>query len=201
MQFWDIETLKTFFSAIFIDNNDSELVFIIHKSKDQRKEFLKFIKEKHPLVGYNSHKFDHQVIEYMLQNEKKHDILSTEEVLLDIYQFVQNLIESQKKENSFPPYYVGKFMNPSIDIMKTLHLDGKAKMSSLKWCEFSMDWYNLQDMPLHHSSDVDESQIEEILAYNRNDVLATRELFRKHKGQVMLRKELTNKFYGKNKNI
>jgi len=78
--------------------------------------------------------------------------------------------------------------------MKTLHLDGKAKMSSLKWCEFSMDWDNLQDMPIHHGTEIVESQIQEILDYNRNDVLATKELFDRHRGQVGLRKELTKTF-------
>lgn len=194
MNFWDIETLINFFSAIFINEKLEEKIFIIFKGHDQRKELLSFIKTKVPLIGFNSHKFDHQVIEFMLQNERKHDFLSTEEVITDIYNFVQKLIYNQNKENSFPPYFIGKFTNPSIDIMKTLHLDGKAKMSSLKWCEFSMDWENLQDMPIHHSTYINESQIKEILDYNRNDVLATKELFDRHRGHVGLRKELTKAF-------
>jgi hypothetical protein len=41
-----------------------------------------------------------------------------------------------------------------VDVFKLNHWDNPAKRSSLKWIQFTMDWENIIDMPIHHSSSI-----------------------------------------------
>tara|TARA_R100000935_G_scaffold55710_1_gene86042 strand:- start:658 stop:2277 length:1620 start_codon:yes stop_codon:yes gene_type:complete len=78
------------------------------------------------------------------------------------------------------------------------HWDNPAKRSSLKWIQYSMDWQNIIDMPIHHETLIDkQSEIDIILEYCVNDVKSTKEIYNRSKSQIKLRKELT-KEYGVN---
>jgi hypothetical protein len=57
-----------------------------------------------------------------------------------------------------------------------------------------MGWYNVQDMPIHHSSNVSNEQINEILEYNINDVESTNELHNRCLEQISLRERLSEKY-------
>ena len=37
--------------------------------------------------------------------------------------------------------------------LNLIHWDNMAKRSSLKWIEYTMDWDNILDMPIHHESE------------------------------------------------
>ena len=83
-----------------------------------------------------------------------------------------------------------------IDIFKMHHWDNPAKRSSLKWIQYSMDWQNIIDMPIHHETEIVTSQedINLILTYCINDVKSTKEIYNRSKSQVKLRKELTKEY-------
>jgi len=85
-----------------------------------------------------------------------------------------------------------------IDIFKMHHWDNPAKRSSLKWIQYSMDWQNILDMPIHHDTEITtQEEIDTILEYCINDVKSTKEIYNRSKSQIGLRKELT-KTYGIN---
>src|SRR5690606_17723481 len=67
----------------------------------------------------------------------------------------------------------------------------KNRRTGLKWCEFMMDLPNIEDLPENYNS------LSEIISYNRNDVIATKELYKKSRGMIDLRNNLT-KLYGIN---
>ena len=79
-----------------------------------------------------------------------------------------------------------------IDVFKLHHWDNPAKRSSLKWIQYSMDWENILDMPIHHETEITtQEQINTILEYCINDVRSTKEIYNRSKSQIGLRKELT----------
>jgi len=82
-----------------------------------------------------------------------------------------------------------------IDLFKMHHWDNPAKRSSLKWIQYSMDWDNILDMPIHHDTEITSlEEIDTILEYNVNDVRSTKEIFNRSKDLVKLRKELTDTY-------
>jgi hypothetical protein len=57
-----------------------------------------------------------------------------------------------------------------------------------------MDWKNIMDMPIHHTTEVESSQIPEIIKYCINDVKATKKIMHLSKEQINLRKALTEEY-------
>jgi hypothetical protein len=70
-----------------------------------------------------------------------------------------------------------------------------AKRSSLKWIEYTMDWDNILDMPIHHETDITtKDQLDLVIEYCINDVAATKEIFNRCKPLIALRKNLTEQY-------
>ena len=114
-----------------------------------------------------------------------------------IYRYAQRTIEKSNKKE-FADYPQWKLAIGQIDIFKMHHWDNPAKRSSLKWIQYSMDWDNILEMPIHHDSKITtKEEIDTILEYCINDVKSTKEIYNRSKSQIALRKELT-KTYGIN---
>jgi len=180
MRVWvyDLETLDLF-TATFIDRDSEETrVFVISKSKDEREELFRFLKEEvSGLIGYNNINFDGQVIEYMFRNPK-----CTPQ---DIRRYAQIITSEDNRKPDVPEW---AFRIPQLDLFRALSLSTKAKRVGLKWCEFMMDLENIEDMP---SQGEGENWEEMVLSYNLNDVIATKELYTRFKHEVELRKAIT----------
>lgn len=84
-------------------------------------------------------------------------------------------------------YYRGE---TEIDLFLMNHFNNKSKLTSLKALQCSIFWPVVQDMPYHHTTQVTEDMIPEILDYNMNDVLSTKAFFELCKEQLTFRKEL-----------
>src|SRR5690606_10671273 len=49
---------------------------------------------------------------------------------------------------------------------------------SLKWLQYSMDWHNIEDMPVHHLDRITDPDVaESIKGYCLNDVMSTHQLY------------------------
>ncbi len=115
-------------------------------------------------------------------------------LVADLYAFAQKVIDSKEK-TGFSPYYPSSLKINQIDLFKLNHWDNKAKMSGLKWIQYSMDWDNVEEMPHHHSAPVeDEATLQSVITYCINDVLSTKEIFKYSKEQIVLRQQLTKEY-------
>ena len=188
---YDLEVLRNFFSATFLNPITNEVkVFVIHKSRDDRKELLEFLNDKEltkGLIGFNNLNYDYPILHFLLLY-KNIDKTLVEKLVKDIYSKSQDIISSEFSS-------IRKPLIKQLDLYKLKHFDNDAKRTSLKWLEFAMNWDNVQDMPLHYTHNVQDDEVDLILAYNLNDVLATNEFYKKCKTDIDLRKELT-KTYG-----
>jgi hypothetical protein len=193
LYFYDIETIRNLFSVIFVSRDKKQKYeFVLFKERNDLKSLLQFISKKPKLVGFNNIDFDAQIIQYIWVNQKILLNDSTEEVINKLYQFAQDIINRPKDQ--YLPFKKQDFVCFNLDLYRMLHLNGAAKRCSLKWCEFSMDWHNLLDMPIKHYDTVLPEQVDSILEYNLNDVLATIELFEKHISEIQLRSNLSKEF-------
>jgi hypothetical protein len=175
---YDVETLPNFFCAVF-KNNDEYKIFEISNWKDDYNELISFLKTVNSLRGYNNVNFDSQIIS-LLQSKKMN--------AKEIHECTVKIIE---EEQILVPHYRRTIFN--VDIYKILHLDNKNRMTSLKWCEFMIDWPNLEDMPYHgHINSREEADA--TISYCINDVDATDKLFKLYEKELQLRISLTNKY-------
>lgn len=198
---YDMETLKECFTCCFLDfETKKEKQFIIHKSKNEYNDFLEFIiklkQNNYYFVGFNNLAFDGQVLQFLFEKRSKLRNLKADEIVSEIYKFAQELISLQNRDDKYlhivPEY---KLVFPQIDLFKQKHYDGKAKRgTSLKWIEFTIGFNNIQEMPIHYSSLVNEKDIETILSYNWNDVYATSKFFELIKFETDLRISLSNEY-------
>jgi hypothetical protein len=198
----DIETMKNMF-CVCVKN---------YKTKE-RKEFIFFDDDEyltHPsllnnfLVGCRKHEyhivtfngisFDSQVLDCFLdvyKNEK--ETLSISTLIKVMYAKAQELISAQQGHyiETKPEY---KLFNKQIDLFRQKNYGNKARITSLKWLQFSMRLPNIQEMPIHHGSDIKKEDIPKILEYCWNDVNSTETFYDKIMFETTLRKSLSEEY-------
>ena len=201
MNHWvmDFETMTNCFVGVFEDYKTDEIkVFVIHELRNDFDEFAEFLHqnadngERH--ISFNGLAFDAQITEYFLKHEKQWKKFPAARVANEIYQKAQFVIDKSNKRE-WLDYYEPKMKIPQLDLFKLNHWDNPAKRSSLKWIQFSMDWHNLQDMPIHHSTPIHtQEELDQIIGYCINDVKSTKAILDLSKGQINLRNDLTQEY-------
>ena len=195
----DYETLCNCFVAVFEHYKTSERkVYVIHDLQNDLKEFLKFLetneenKEWH--ISYNGLAFDAQVTQYIMNNAQLWENMSGCAISEAIYLFAQETIARQNRRE-FGIYAPWDMAIGQIDLFKMHHWDNPAKRSSLKWIQYSMDWENMQEMPIDHTTPIKtQEDLDMIISYCINDVTSTKEIYNRSQPQIKLRKELTSQY-------
>jgi hypothetical protein len=195
----DYETLSNCFTAVFEHYKTNECkVFVIHDLRNDFDDFILFLhnnvqnKEWH--ISFNGLAFDSQITEFIIQNYKRWGNLTPCKISNTIYEYAQKCIFKSNK-NQFADYPIWKLSIGQIDLYKLNHWDNPAKSSSLKWIQYSMDWDNILEMPIHHQKEITSlEEIDVILEYCINDVKSTKEIFKKNTSQIKLRKTLTDTY-------
>ena len=177
---WDLETLNIF-TATFVDRDSDDIrTFVISKIKDQRKELFEFLNtEVAGLIGYNSIYFDAQIIEYMYRYPNC--------TVENIRNYASIITSDNNRRPDVPEW---NLRHRHLDLFRALSLSVKAKRTGLKWCEFQMDLENIEDLPSQGDGDNWEEQV---LSYNLNDVVATKELYWRYKYEIDLRNTMSKK--------
>ena len=196
----DYETLSNCFIAVFESVKSEEReIFTVHQDKNEIVEFIAFL-ERNILynewhVSFNGLAFDSQITEHILRNKDEliYSYGDGEEIAKWIYGKAQDIIQKQN-EGEFSEFSPRDLQIKQVDVFKLNHWDNPAKRSSLKWIQFSMDWKNIIDMPIHHSSYIKGSQIDSIITYCINDVRSTKQIMLLSKSQIDLRGKLTEEY-------
>jgi hypothetical protein len=200
-QHWvmDYETLSNCFIAVFQSvKSDHTEVFVVHDLQNDIDELIEFLERNITLdewhVSFNGLGFDSQITEYILRNQDQLREMGGCEIANWLYGKAQQIISSQD-ENRFLEFSPRDLQINQVDVFKLNHWDNPAKRSSLKWIQFTMDWENIVDMPIHHSTEVKSlDQIQEIIRYCKNDVSSTKKIMSLSKKQIELRKTLTDEY-------
>ncbi len=195
----DYETMRSCFVAVFEDyKEDDTKVFIISKFKNDIFELLEFLKDNMKYdqwhISYNGLNFDSQITQYILLNARELAFLEGEVIAGMLYSVAQDTIR-RKDMGEFLEYSPKDLLIKQIDVFRLNHWDNKAKLSSLKWIQYSMDWDNIVDMPLHHTHKI--SSVEEqdmVVQYCINDVRSTKEIMKRSTEQIRLRKTLSEEY-------
>lgn len=174
---YDIETLSNCFTYTGLNIDTQQVVqYVIHESRDNSKELFEHLKECKGHIGFNNINFDYPVVHYFIS---KLGVTAEE-----LYIKSQSIIGAESVWINNVPHW--KWYIDQLDLYKIMHYDNKARATSLKWVEYSINLAKIQDMPINHADKVYDYQIDEILEYNLNDVKATYELYKIVKGQTDL---------------
>lgn len=178
VEVYDIETLYSMYSYIGLDINSKQLSkFIICKYQNDLIPLINHLKQVKRHIGYNNLAFDGQVIEYIFRNYKDWLKLDGHKVAGIIYKYAQYCIENSNN-GGWGDYPEWKLTIPQLDLFKVWHFDNKAKMTSLKWIEYSIDFHNIEEMYIDHwIEDITWEEVQGVLGYNENDVRATYEFY------------------------
>jgi len=195
----DYETIINLFTAVFTHyKEDKTKKFIIWEHQNDFKDLISFLEnnitknEWH--ISFNGIAFDAQITEKLLREKQKLIHMSGKDLASWIYKHAQDVID-RKNRSEFAEFSPRQFKIKCIDLFKMNHWDNKAKMSSLKWIQYSMDWYNVEEMPHPHYEPVpDQKTLAMIVDYCVNDVKSTKQILHLSKEQLSLRTLLTTEY-------
>ena len=196
----DYETNINCFLAVFEhykDENDVK-VFTIGPLRNDLEKLLLFFDQNiiHDQwhISFNGLAFDAQITQFIIVNKRRLRVLSGEDAGRIIYKESQEIIR-KSNNREFQRYTEKGLSIKQIDVFKLNHWDNPAKRSSLKWIQCSMRWDNVQDMPIHHTEEINTvEQLKQIASYCRNDVSSTKAIMNLCSKEIALRGELTNKY-------
>lgn len=200
MEVYDIEILKGAFTYTGYDISTGTIKqFVIHKDKNELSEMMAHLRSLRWQVGFNNVNFDYPIIHHIIRNYYSLRRLEPQSVIDIIYEKAQNIINTQStsKHKVFHAINDRYCYIKQLDLFKIWHYDNKAKSTSLKALEIGMNYPDVMDMPIHYSTkEISISQLDSILEYNLNDVMATYEFYKKtiQYSKLDLRKSILQKY-------
>ena len=190
---YDIEVFPNCFHCTVSDSEShKKYKFEISNRKNQLEELIDFFyfkRTEHVMCGYNNHHYDDIVINYMIffrNTMKRFDFLK---ICNSLYYLSKAIIESEKTENidKIKPYKYANYFY-SFDLMTMLY--SAAKQKSLKEVEILLGMDNVQEFEAGFDQRLLDSEIDDMIKYNGNDVDATELLLNTVKDEVDLRLEV-----------
>jgi len=191
---YDIETFLNVFTMC-VEHADSGLrwAFEISDRKDDSKQIIDFMyylaQSGSRMVGFNNLGFDYPVLHTLIRMGKS-DAYS-------LYLKAQAIIDCGDDEKFQHLVFPSDRYVEQIDLYRIHHFDNKARMTSLKVLEFNMKMDNISDLPFKPDSSLTSDQIDTLIAYNWNDVEATKQFYYQTIEQIKFREELTTKYPGR----
>jgi hypothetical protein len=194
----DYETLKNCFVAVYEDvKSDNKEIFVCHESRNDIFDLITFLEhniaynEWH--ISFNGLAFDAQITQHILKNKQMLLASNGDKIARFLYYKAQDVINRQNN-GEFAEFKPKDIKISQIDLFKLNHWDNPAKRSSLKWIQYTMDWTNIVDMPIHHTKEITADEIDMVISYCINDVKSTKAILMLSKSQIDLRKNLTMEY-------
>ncbi len=197
----DLETYPNIFTCCAVYCNGKGLrVFEISDRKNQTEEMLEFfrniLRNEHRIVTFNGLSFDYPIIHYIITKARK-SLKEGKQLKLtakELYKQAQEIIGSMKESNFGKQIKESEIVIPQVDLFKIWHFDNKAKATSLKTLEFNMRSSDIEDLPFSVGSVLDDQQKDELIRYNKHDVLETLRFYNYSDEALTLREELSEMY-------
>ena len=186
---YDLETYPNLFSMCVISSDGKDgHVFEVSDRKDDRELMFEYLDELAAkdarLVGFNNLAFDYPILHFIMNNR--------DFTIDQVYKLAKKTIETLRQDRYPKPIKDVKIAQ--VDLFKLNHFDNAAKMTSLKVLQFNMHIDNLQELPYPFDTALTEEQMQHIVEYNANDVVATLMFYYENYGALRLRKSLSEKY-------
>lgn len=185
---FDIEVFPNVFSCTLKDSESGEVnVFeISHRKKNIRKvatDMVELFKDKrYMFCGYNNIHYDNPIMNFIIENLgiMPNDYLK---VCGRLFKLSQTIVNSKTSESWKQWKY--NTVYATMDLL-TMLFSQKLRVG-LKEMQVTMQYRNVQEYSGDFNSYVPDEDIDEMLAYNLNDVDSTLELLNRCKKEIDLR--------------
>lgn len=186
---YDIEVFGNCFHCVCKDTETSNVIkFEISERRNQLTELVDFFFYKNTdkmFCGYNNKHYDDVIINYMIDYYYKMDSLPYWKVCQSLFNLSQCIIESEEGGDiKFKRWKYAKYFY-SMDLL-TMQFSQKLRVG-LKTMQVTMHYKNVQEYDGDFNLPIPVDKIDEMIAYNINDVESTTELLNRLKEQVELR--------------
>lgn len=187
---YDIEIFPNVFHCTCKDTEENKLYFFeISDRKNQLTELVDFFFYKNigdkMFCGYNNKHYDDVVINYLIDFYYKMDTLSYDKVCTSLYNLSNTIITAEEGDTSkFKRWKYAKYFY-SMDLL-TMLFSSKLRVG-LKEMQVTMHYKNVEEYSGDFSQFLPDSEIDNMIRYNINDVESTTELLNRLKDDVQLR--------------
>lgn len=187
---YDIEIFPNVFHCTCKDTEENKLYFFeISDRKNQLTELVDFFFYKNTgdkmFCGYNNKHYDDVIINYLIDFYYKMDALSYDKVCTSLYNLSNTIITAEEGDISkFKRWKYAKYFY-SMDLL-TMLFSSKLRVG-LKEMQVTMHYKNVEEYSGDFSQFLSDSEIDNMIEYNINDVESTTELLSRLKDDVQLR--------------
>lgn len=193
MQFgYDIECFPNVFTVTIMNVDDPTMwwQFEFSDRKNQLSDLVMLLhwmgQNGYELIGFNNQGYDYPMLHYVM-------LYWSQVTPHDLYAKSYDIIHTDYDKKWIHVIWDKDCFVKQIDLLKINGFDNIAKATSLKILEFNMKSDTIQDLPFEPETYLAPSEIDELLLYNKKDVVETIKFFHHCKAKVDFRKELTTK--------
>jgi len=186
---YDIEVFSNCFHCCVKNTETNKVLkFEISERRNQLDELVDFFyydNTDRMFCGYNNHHYDDVIINYMIDYFYIMDPMPYWKICKSLYNLSQCIIESEEGGDiKFKKWKYAKYFY-SMDLL-TMQFSQKLRVG-LKSMQVTMHYKNVQEYDGDFNLPIPVDKIDEMIAYNINDVDSTTELLNRLKDQVELR--------------
>ena len=186
---YDVEIFSNCFHCCCKDTEDNQIYkFEISERVNQLSELVDFFHYKNTdkmFCGYNNHHYDDVIINYMIDFYYKMDSLPWYRVCLSLFNLSQLIVNSEDGPDvPFKKWKYAKYFY-SMDLL-TMQFSRKLRVG-LKTMQVTMHYKNVLEYDGDFMLPIPVSKIDEMIAYNINDVESTTELLNRLQPDIELR--------------
>lgn len=187
---YDIEVFKNVFHCTVFDTEKEELhKFECSIRKNNIEDMCKFFMYKDVyFVGYNNIHYDNPIINYCIEFFSNSSY--TYDRICESIFHLSNTITSEK--DNLDKWKRWKYANNFLTLDLLTMYYSQALRVSLKEMQVTMMYKNVQEFNCDWQLPLAEQEIDEMIAYNINDVMSTTELLKRSEDMIKLRIDIEN---------
>ena len=197
---YDIEVFPNVFHAVVKNTETSHILKleISERRNDLNKTLLLFHQIKHNtdcgkyiFCGYNNIHYDNPIINYLIANQNEFINLHYSDLCLRINMLSKEIINSGE---GFQSWYKWKYLVffDTLDLLTMLY--SQKLRVGLKEMQVTMQYSNVQEYEGDFNKPLPVSEIDNMIAYNINDVNSTEALLYKCKSDIDLRLAIEDEY-------
>lgn len=187
---YDIEIFPNVFHCTCKDTETNKLYFFeISNRKNQLTQLVDFFFYKNMgdkiFCGYNNKHYDDVIINYLIDFYYKMDILTYDKICKSLFNLSHTIVTSEEGDTSkFKRWKYAKYFY-SMDLL-TMLFSSKLRVG-LKEMQVTMHYKNVEEYSGKFDDILKNSEIDDMIQYNINDVESTTELLNRLSDDVQLR--------------
>lgn len=185
---FDVEIFPNVFHAVLYDTELKQRICLeISERRNDIEELITLFTESDNkiFVGYNNHHYDDVIINYIIDYKNKLTGLPYWRVCQSLFNLSKCIVEDEEGSREKVKRWKYAHYFKSMDLL-TMQFSQKLRVG-LKTMQVTMHYKNVQEYDGDFNNFLPKDKIDEMIAYNINDVESTTELLSRLQDQIELR--------------